>query len=43
MNGMISTESLAEISWENYKKDEFENVPYAQPLYIKEFYTIFKK
>jgi tRNA threonylcarbamoyladenosine biosynthesis protein TsaB len=43
INEAISTESLAEISWENFKKNELKNVPYAQPLYIKEFYTIFKK
>jgi len=31
----ISTEALAAIAWEKYEKNDFENVPYAQPLYIK--------
>jgi len=42
-NEIISTESLAAISWDKFKKNDFENIPYAQPLYIKEFYTILKK
>lgn len=39
----ISSESLAEISWKKYLKNDVENIPYAQPLYIKDFYTISKK
>ncbi len=39
----ISTGSLAEISWKKYEKNDVENIPYAQPLYIKDFYTILKK
>ena len=31
----ITAESLAKISWKKYVKNDFENVPYAQPLYIK--------
>lgn len=31
----ITTESLAKIAWKNYAKNDFINVPYAQPLYIK--------
>jgi tRNA threonylcarbamoyladenosine biosynthesis protein TsaB len=38
----ISTESLAAISWKKFKTNDFENVLYAQPLYIKAFHTIFK-
>lgn len=39
----ISTESLAKIAWEKFEKNDFENIPYVQPLYIKEFNNIFKK
>ncbi len=39
----ITSESLAEISWKKNTKNEVENIPYAQPLYIKDFYTISKK
>jgi tRNA threonylcarbamoyladenosine biosynthesis protein TsaB len=39
----ITTESLAEISWKKYEKNDVENIPYAQPLYIKDFYTISNK
>ena len=38
----ISTESLAEISWQKFKKNNYENLPYAQPLYIKDFHIILK-
>lgn len=34
-NHGISPESLAIIAWKKYVKHDFENVPYAQPLYIK--------
>ncbi len=43
INAPISTESLNEISWEKFKKNEFENVSRTKPLYIKEFHTILKK
>ena len=43
INETITTESLAEISWKKYAKKEFENIPYAQPLYIKDFFTILKR
>ena len=39
----ITTESLAEISWKKYIINDIENLPYTQPLYIKDFYTISKK
>jgi tRNA threonylcarbamoyladenosine biosynthesis protein TsaB len=35
LNQEISAESLAKIAWKKYVKNDFENVPYAQPLYIK--------
>ena len=31
----ITTESFAKIAWKKYAKNDFANVPYAQPLYIK--------
>jgi tRNA threonylcarbamoyladenosine biosynthesis protein TsaB len=31
----ISSESLAKIAWNKYVKNDFENLPYARPLYIK--------
>ena len=42
MDDKIATESLAEISWKKYIKNDIANLPYAQPLYIKDFYTISK-
>jgi len=42
INCPISSESLCSVSWKKYYKKEFENIPYAQPLYIKDFYTISK-
>jgi tRNA threonylcarbamoyladenosine biosynthesis protein TsaB len=38
----ISSESIAGISWNKYKKNDFHNTPYPQPLYIKDFYTIIR-
>ena len=35
INEPISTESLNSISWKKFKINDFENIPYAQPLYIK--------
>ena len=43
INEMISTEPLAAISWKKFKENNFENTPYAQPLYIKDFYTVLKR
>ena len=43
INEPISTESLNSISWKKFKINDFENIPYAQPLYIKDFFTILKK
>ncbi len=43
LNHRISTESLAKFAWEKFKKNDFENISYVQPLYIKEFHSIFKK
>ncbi|MDQ6843641.1 MAG: hypothetical protein M3Z92_04690, partial [Bacteroidota bacterium] len=39
----ISSEMLTHFSWKKYICANFENVAYAQPLYIKEFYTTSKK
>lgn len=39
----ILSESLSVISRKKYAMSSFENVPYAKPLYIKDFYTILKK
>ena len=38
----ISSESLTEFAYVKYERSDFENIPYAQPLYIKDFHTIFK-
>jgi tRNA threonylcarbamoyladenosine biosynthesis protein TsaB len=35
LNHEISAESFAKIAWKKYLKNDFENVPHAQPLYIK--------
>lgn len=43
INEPICTESLNSISWKKFKINDFENIPYAQPLYIKDFFTILKK
>ena len=43
INEPISTESLNSISWKKFKINDFENIPYMQPLYIKDFFTILKK
>lgn len=31
----ISSESMAKIAWKKYLENDFENIPYAKPLYIK--------
>ena len=36
----LSGDSLAAISSHKFHKNEFENVGYAQPLYLKEFYSL---
>ena len=36
----ISSESIAEISWKKYERNDFHNIPYPQALYIKDFYSI---
>lgn len=43
INAPVSTESLTEISWEKFKKNEFENLTDTKPLYIKEFHTVLRK
>ena len=43
INAPVSTESLTEISWEKFKKNEFGNVTDTKPLYIKEFHTVLRK
>lgn len=43
INADISAESLCKISWQKFEKNEFENLAYAKPLYIKDFHTILKK
>jgi tRNA threonylcarbamoyladenosine biosynthesis protein TsaB len=43
INETISTESLAAISWKKFKENNFEDIPYVQPLYIKDFFTVLKK
>ncbi|MEO8569406.1 MAG: tRNA (adenosine(37)-N6)-threonylcarbamoyltransferase complex dimerization subunit type 1 TsaB [Ginsengibacter sp.] len=39
----ISTEAMTMLSWEHHKKSGFENISFAEPLYLKEFYTTLKK
>ncbi|MEO8823161.1 MAG: tRNA (adenosine(37)-N6)-threonylcarbamoyltransferase complex dimerization subunit type 1 TsaB [Ginsengibacter sp.] len=38
----ISSASLAEYGWNKFKRNNFENVVNANPLYVKEFYTTAK-
>lgn len=38
----ISSESLAQFSWNRFKKNNFENIIKAEALYVKEFYTTAK-
>jgi len=35
----INSESMSALSWGKYKEKMFENVAFAHPLYLKEFYT----
>jgi tRNA threonylcarbamoyladenosine biosynthesis protein TsaB len=39
----IGSESISVLSWEKYREKMFENVAFAHPLYLKEFYTIPKE
>jgi tRNA threonylcarbamoyladenosine biosynthesis protein TsaB len=39
----VSSEALAAFSWNKFKKNQFENLLTAEPIYIKEFYTPAKK
>lgn len=36
-NSDISSDSLAQISWQKFERKEFENIFYSKPLYLKEF------
>ena len=38
----ISSESLAQFSWNKFEKNNFENIIKAEALYVKEFYTTAK-
>lgn len=38
----ITSESMAEFSWNKYQKNDFENIINAHALYVKEFYTTAK-
>lgn len=38
----ITSYQLCQFAWKKYKKNQFEDVAYAEPLYIKEFYSIGK-
>lgn len=33
------TKELAEIAWNRYQERTFADLAYAEPLYVKEFYT----
>ncbi len=35
----ISSTSLAKFGWNNFQKNDFENLVNSRPLYVKEFYT----
>jgi tRNA threonylcarbamoyladenosine biosynthesis protein TsaB len=35
----VTSEALACFGWNKFKKNDFENVVNAKPLYVKEFYT----
>lgn len=38
----ITSKELCKISWGKYQKKEFDNVAYAEPLYVKEFFSTYK-
>ena len=33
------SKELCEMAWRKYQKKEFDHIAYAEPLYIKEFYS----
>ncbi len=35
----ITSEQFCKLSWQKYKRSEFSSVAYAEPIYIKEFYS----
>ena len=35
INQELSSEALAQIAWKKYSQNDFENLPYARPLYMK--------
>jgi tRNA threonylcarbamoyladenosine biosynthesis protein TsaB len=39
----ISPDAMAELAYANYTNNKFENIAYASPVYLKEFYTPPKK
>jgi len=39
----VTSDALASFSWNKFKKNQFENLMTAKPVYIKEFYTPAKK
>jgi tRNA threonylcarbamoyladenosine biosynthesis protein TsaB len=39
----IESRSLSALGWKKYKEKMFENVAFAHPLYLKEFYTHHKE
>lgn len=39
----ISPNPMIELAYKNYTKNNFENIAYASPVYLKEFYTPPKK
>ncbi len=39
----ISMEAIAQISWQKFKNNEFENISNVKPFYIKDFHTISAK
>jgi tRNA threonylcarbamoyladenosine biosynthesis protein TsaB len=38
MNGIMpSSEGLAQLSWQKFVKEQFEDVAYFEPFYLKDF------
>lgn len=37
LDSETSSDAMAQISWEKFQREEFENIFYSKPLYIKEF------
>jgi tRNA threonylcarbamoyladenosine biosynthesis protein TsaB len=42
-NAGISMEAIAQISWQKFENNEFENISTMKPVYIKDFHTSEKK